>query len=172
MHVTTLFVTHDQEEAFEVADRVVVMREGRIEQVGSPQDVFDHPATPFVMDFLGQVNVFHGRLEAGRMHMEHFSLEYPQYQEASSRTATAYVRTQDVELHRTPHETSLPVRVLHVNPAGPVTRIRLHSEAFGVALNVDLSPDRYRELKPRPGDDLFATPNRVRVFVPEEDYAI
>jgi len=172
MHVTTLFVTHDQEEAFEVADRVVVMREGHIEQVGSPQDVFDHPATPFVMDFLGQVNVFHGRLEAGRMHMEHFSLEYPQYQEAASRLATAYVRPHEVELYRTPHEASLPVRVLHVNPAGPVTRVRLQSVAFGIALNVDLSPDRYRELMPRPGEDLFATPNRVRVFVPDEDYVI
>ena len=66
MHVTTVFVTHDQEEAFEVADHVVVMRGGKIEQSGSPQDVFDHPANPFVMDFLGHVNVFHGRLEAPR----------------------------------------------------------------------------------------------------------
>ena len=60
IHVTSIFVTHDQEEAFEVADRVVVMNKGRIEQVGTPQEVFDHPATPFVMDFLGNVNVFHG----------------------------------------------------------------------------------------------------------------
>ena len=64
IHVTSIFVTHDQEEAFEVADRVVVMNKGRIEQVGSPQEVFDHPATPFVMDFLGNVNVFHGRVES------------------------------------------------------------------------------------------------------------
>ena len=62
MHVTSVFVTHDQEEALEVADRVVVMNEGRIEQVGTPDEVFDQPATPFVMDFLGNVNVFHGRL--------------------------------------------------------------------------------------------------------------
>ena len=64
IHVTSIFVTHDQEEAFEVADRVVVMNKGRIEQVGTPQEVFDHPATPFVMDFLGNVNVFHGRTSA------------------------------------------------------------------------------------------------------------
>src|SRR5207302_1211528 len=56
MAVTTLLVTHDQEEAFEVADHVVVMNKGKVEQAGSPEDVFEHPATPFVMDFLGNVN--------------------------------------------------------------------------------------------------------------------
>jgi sulfate transport system ATP-binding protein len=172
MHVTTVFVTHDQEEAFEVADRVVVMKQGRIEQSGTPQDVFDHPATPFVMDFLGHVNVFHGRLEAGQMHLQGFAMEYPEYPHVESRDATAYVRPHEVELNRTaPLETSLPVRVVHVNPAGPVTRVRLVSEAFGAALNVDLSPARYRELALRPGDQVFATPKRVRVFLPE-DYVI
>ncbi|MBS0205322.1 MAG: sulfate/molybdate ABC transporter ATP-binding protein [Planctomycetes bacterium] len=172
MQVTTVFVTHDQEEAFEVADQVVVMRQGNIEQSGTPQDVFDHPATPFVMDFLGHVNVFHGRLESGQMHMSGFAMEYPEYQQTQSRDATAYVRPHEVELNRTPQgETSLPVRVVHVNPAGPVTRVRLLSDVFGAALNVDLSPGRYHELALRPGDQVFATPKRVRVFLPE-DYAI
>ena len=62
MHVTSVFVTHDQEEAMEVADRVVVMNQGRIEQQGSPDEVYDHPATPFVLQFLGDVNLFHGRI--------------------------------------------------------------------------------------------------------------
>ena len=61
VHVTSVFVTHDQEEAMEVADRVVVMNQGRIEQVGTPDEVYDHPATPFVLQFLGDVNLFHGR---------------------------------------------------------------------------------------------------------------
>ena len=63
VHVTSVFVTHDQDEAMEVADRVVVMNEGRIEQVGAPDEVYDHPATPFVLQFLGDVNLFHGRSE-------------------------------------------------------------------------------------------------------------
>ena len=66
IHVTSVFVTHDQEEAFEVADQVVVMNQGRIEQVGTPEEVFEHPANAFVMDFLGNVNVFHGRVQNGR----------------------------------------------------------------------------------------------------------
>ncbi len=172
IHVTTIFVTHDQEEAFEVADQVVVMRQGGIEQQGAPQEVFDHPATPFVMDFLGHVNVFHGRLEAGKMHTEHFTLDCPEHPQRDAKEATAYVRPHEVELHRVPDRAgSLRVRVLHVNPAGPVTRVRLRSEEFGVALNVDLSPDRYQALLPRPGDALYASPNRVRVFVPD-DYVI
>ena len=63
MHVTSVFVTHDQEEAMEVADRIVVMNHGRIEQDGTPDEVYDHPATPFVLQFLGDVNLFHGRLD-------------------------------------------------------------------------------------------------------------
>ncbi|MCS7046627.1 MAG: sulfate ABC transporter ATP-binding protein, partial [Gemmataceae bacterium] len=61
IHLTSVFVTHDQEEALELADRVVVMNEARIEQIGSPEEVYHHPANPFVMKFLGQVNLFHGR---------------------------------------------------------------------------------------------------------------
>ncbi|MET0517265.1 MAG: sulfate ABC transporter ATP-binding protein, partial [Burkholderiaceae bacterium] len=65
MNVTSVFVTHDQEEAMEVADRIVVMNHGRIEQDGPPDEVYDHPATPFVLQFLGDVNLFHGRLGHG-----------------------------------------------------------------------------------------------------------
>jgi sulfate/thiosulfate transport system ATP-binding protein len=172
MHVTTVFVTHDQEEAFEVADHVVVMRSGKIEQSGSPQDVFDNPATPFVMDFLGHVNVFHGRLESGQMHWGGIAVDYPEYTHAEARNATAYVRPHEVELERTPtNGTSLPVKVLHVNPAGAVTRVRVVSEAFGLTMNVDLRPDAYSLLQVRPGDELYATPKRVRVFM-GEDYVI
>ena len=65
LHVTSIFVTHDQEEALEVADRVVLMNAGNVEQVGSPQEVWDHPASPFVYGFLGDVNLFHGRAHEG-----------------------------------------------------------------------------------------------------------
>ena len=70
MHITSVFVTHDQEEALEVADRVVVMNEGRIEQIGTPDEVYEQPASPFVYEFLGKVNLFHGRLHHGRAWIE------------------------------------------------------------------------------------------------------
>ncbi|HZO05119.1 MAG TPA: sulfate ABC transporter ATP-binding protein, partial [Solirubrobacterales bacterium] len=85
IHVTSVFVTHDQEEAFEVADHVVVMNEGKIEQVGTPAEVFEHPANAFVMDFLGNVNVFHGRVEGGKAVVSGLEVEYPEYPHGEAR---------------------------------------------------------------------------------------
>src|SRR3712207_7140409 len=67
VHITSVFVTHDQEEALEVADRVCVLNQGRIEQIGTPTEVYEHPANKFVYNFLGNVNLFHGRVESGRL---------------------------------------------------------------------------------------------------------
>ena len=67
VHITSVFVTHDQEEALEVADRIAVMNKGRIEQLGTPEEVYEHPANPFVYNFLGNVNLFHGRMDEGRL---------------------------------------------------------------------------------------------------------
>src|ERR671916_1414376 len=69
LHVTSVFVTHDQEEALELADTVVIMNEGRVEQVGTPDEVYNKPASPFVYQFIGDVNVFHGRLERGQLQL-------------------------------------------------------------------------------------------------------
>src|SRR6195256_3969127 len=74
-HVTSILVTHDQEEALEVADRVVVMNQGRIEQIGTPEEVFHKPATQFVMEFLGQVNMFHGRVKGGKAMLGEVALD-------------------------------------------------------------------------------------------------
>lgn len=173
MHVTTVFVTHDQEEAFEVADRVVVMRQGNIEQVGTPQDVFDHPATPFVMDFLGNVNVFHGRVQSGRADVGPFSVEYKDYQHDEPRKATAYVRPHELEIERTKTAaTALQGRVVQINPGGAVVKVRVASDEFGIELSVDLIRDRAHQLNLVVGESVYVRPRSVRVFMPEVDYAI
>ena len=174
IHLTTIFVTHDQEEAFEVADRVVVIRGGHIEQSGSPQEVFDHPATPFVMDFLGNVNVFHGRVENGMAMLGALNIAYPEYPHAESRDATAYVRPHELDIERFPFGTSsLEVRVTQVNPAGSVAKVRVFSEQFGLALNVDINLERYSELQLKPGDLVYVSARRVRVFMPNApEYSI
>jgi sulfate transport system ATP-binding protein len=99
LHVTSIFVTHDQEEALEVADRVVLMNSGRVEQIGSPQEVWDHPASPFVYGFLGDVNLFHGRAHEGEMLIggdNAVSLDSPEHQHVQDRKAFAYVRPHDI----------------------------------------------------------------------------
>src|SRR5688500_7713525 len=87
IHLTSVFVTHDQEEALELADRVVVMNQARIEQQGSPDEVFEQPATPFVMNFLGNVNIFHGRVEGGRALLGPLALDYPAHTDAAPHPA-------------------------------------------------------------------------------------
>jgi sulfate transport system ATP-binding protein len=171
IHVTSVFVTHDQEEAFEVADRVVIMNRGRIEQVGSPADIFEHPANPFVMDFLGNVNVFHGSVQDGRARLGSIELAYPEYTDHESRAATAFIRSHELEILRTKNgRPSLEAKVMHVNPARPVVKVRVYSEAFGVLLNVDVSWERFSELGIAPGDVVYVAPRQMRVFV--QDYVI
>jgi sulfate transport system ATP-binding protein len=171
IHVTSVFVTHDQEEAFEVADRVVIMNHGRIEQIGSPGEIFDRPANPFVMDFLGNVNVFHGSVQNGRARLGDLEVAYPEYPHGESRAATAFVRSHELEIVRRRNgRPSLEARVTHVNPARPVVKVRVYSEAFGVVLTVDVSWERYAELRLAVGDTVYVSPRQVRVFV--EEYAI
>jgi len=171
LHVTSVFVTHDQEEAFEVSDRVVIMNKGKIEQVGSPAEIFEKPANPFVMDFLGNVNVFHGSVQSGRATLGNIEVAYPEYTDSESRTAMAFVRSHELEIltHKNGRP-SLEAKVTHINPARPVVKVRVYSEAFGVVLNVDLSWDRFNELKLNAGDTVYVSPRQMRVFV--QDYAI
>jgi sulfate transport system ATP-binding protein len=171
LHVTSVFVTHDQEEAFEVADRVVIMNQGRIEQTGTPQEIFDDPANPFVMDFLGNVNVFHGHVQDGRARLGNLELAYPEYPHQESRAATAFVRSHELEILRAKNgRPSLEGTVMHVNPARPVVKVRVYSEQFGILLTVDVSWDRYEELHIRVGDVVHVAPRQMRLFVRE--YAI
>jgi sulfate transport system ATP-binding protein len=171
LHVTSVFVTHDQEEAFEVADRVVVMNQGRIEQVGTPAEIFEHPANPFVMDFLGNVNVFHGHVQSGRAHLGGLEVAYPEWQHAEERAATAFIRAHELEILKAKNgRPSLQGRVTHVNPARPVVKVRVYSEAFGVVLNVDVGWERYAELGLQVGDVVHVSPRQVRLFV--QEYAI
>jgi sulfate transport system ATP-binding protein len=171
IHVTSVFVTHDQEEAFEVADRVVIMNKGRIEQVGSPTEIFERPANPFVMDFLGNVNVFHGHVQDGRASLGNIEVAYPEYTGQESRAATAFIRSHELDIVKVKNgRPSLEAKVTHVNPTRPVVKVRVYSEAFGVMLNVDLSWDRFEELALALGDTVYVTPRQMRVFV--QDYVI
>jgi sulfate transport system ATP-binding protein len=168
INMTSVFVTHDQEEAFEVADRVVVMNQGRVEQAGAPDEVFEHPANPFVMDFLGNVNVFHGRVQNGRALLGSMEVAYPEYPHQEERPATLYVRPHELDIERLPNGVaSLKARVERINPAGSVAKVFLLAAEFGVGLNVELSPERYVELALKTGDTVYVSPRKVRVFMPE-----
>ena len=168
MHITSVFVTHDQEEAFEVADHVVVMNKGRIEQQGSPLELFQHPANPFVMDFLGNVNVFHCRVQGGKALLGSLEIAVPGYQHHEPRDAQLYVRPHEFEIEVTAGSgSSIEARILHVNPAGPITKLRLETREGDQSLNADISPERFAQLALKAGDTVFVSPRNARVFVPE-----
>lgn len=170
--VTSLFVTHDQEEAFEVADRVVVMGAGKIEQEGTPQEVFDQPANAFVMDFLGNVNVFHGRVRGGRARLGSIEVDCPDYPHDEDRAARVYVRPHELDIdHHADGEPSIRARVVHASPAGSVARLQLQALDMDAVINVDLPSGRYAELGLKTGDTVHVLPRRVRVFAPP-DYSI
>jgi sulfate transport system ATP-binding protein len=174
LHVTSIFVTHDQEEALEVGDRVVLMNSGRIEQVGSPQDVWDHPASPFVYGFLGDVNLFHGRAHEGEVHVEGIRIDTqePAFRDGK---ALAYVRPHDLTVERyTEGATGIVATLSRAIVVGPIARLELEpvesnpdNPGSGTIIEAQLPAQQFRELGLKEGDTVVATPRKARVFVEE-----
>ena len=159
IHITSVFVTHDQEEALEVADRIVVMNKGKIEQAGTPDQVYEHPANPFVLNFLGNVNLFHGR------HSQ------PEVGQTDDDNAVAYVRSHDIEIERSQQDQSaLKAVIKHIQKLGPAVRVTLAMDANGEFIEAELTRDVFQTLGLRQGESVFVRPRQVRVFV--EDYQI
>jgi len=168
MHITSVFVTHDQEEALEVADRVVIMNNGGVEQIGTPEEVYDHPTTPFVYHFLGNVNLFHGRVHEGRARMGDLEVEAPEHVDARDIPAVGYVRPHDIEVARSRNGTAaIEAIVGSIHPIGPLVQLELTGRESGDLIEVALSKERYRELHLQEGDQVFVTPRKLRVFVQE-----
>ncbi len=169
LHVTSILVTHDQDEALEVADRIVVMNQACIEQVGTPDEVFHNPASEFVIDFLGQVNLFHGRVESGKAVIDPVPLiAVNKAQEGQA--ARIFVRPFDLEVHRDPNGSSaFRAKVRRVQGAGSSVKVELVG-AKGEPILVEMSHDRHRELALKTGDEVFVNPREAKVFV--SDYSI
>jgi sulfate transport system ATP-binding protein len=135
VHVTTVLVTHDQEEAMEVADRVVLMNEGRIEQVGKPRDLYEHPANEFVMSFIGPVN----RLGGG------------------------FIRPHDLELRIDPNGSTTEAMIERVIHLGFEVRVELRL-AGGERVWAQVTRDQAEQLELEPGDVVFVCPSRTPAF--------
>ncbi|MCC7086608.1 MAG: sulfate/molybdate ABC transporter ATP-binding protein [Pirellulales bacterium] len=168
IHVTSILVTHDQEEALEVADRVVVMNQGRIEQIGTPEEVFHKPATRFVMEFLGQVNVFRGRVQGGKAMLAGVPLEghffFPGKEEGA---AMVYMRPHELDIRLYKNGApNFPAKVTRINPAGSIAKVTTRTND-GQDVLVDLSLDDYERLNLTEGTHVYIYPKNARVFLPE-----
>ena len=178
LNVTSIFVTHDQEEALEVADRVVLMNKGKIEQIGSPQEVWDHPASPFVYGFLGDVNLFHGRAHEGEVEVQGIRMASPEHADVQDAKAFAYVRPHDFTVER--YEASrttgegIVAKLDRAIVIGPIARLELvpvnqqpsaGSPSADNLIEAQIPAQQYRDMGLAEGDILVVTPRKVRVFV-------
>ena len=163
MHISSVFVTHDQEEALEVADRVVVMNQGRVEQVGTPDEVYSNPASPFVYQFLGNVNVFHSRVHG---HWADIGRAVGSDLGASpispDSEAMAFVRPHDIDIERGPVAGGLEATVLDVHAIGPLVRVELAHDSE--LIEVELTRERAMVLALAKGQQVWLSPRQVKVF--------
>ena len=166
--ITSVFVTHDQEEALELANRIVVMNQGHIEQIGSAEDVYHHPANAFVYNFLGNVNLFHGRIENGRVFLGDTAVEVDSthaHAHPDSGKAVLYVRPHLMEIVLKPNGTqTFPATVKSINPAGPQVKVELVA-AWGDMVQVEISHDRFQSLHLEPGANVYLRPKEQKLFV-------
>lgn len=166
LHVTSVFVTHDQEEALEVADRVVIVERGRIVQEGAPHEVYDKPATPFVFEFLGHANRFEGRVHQGMASAAGVHLAAPTLDDADNAKAVAYVRPHDLEVVPPHHGGRDAIRgtVTVVQLAGPLVRLELTSAGSTGPVDVELTRAEYDGYPVIVGDEVALRPRRWQVY--------
>lgn len=168
IHLTSIFVTHDQEEALEVADRVVIMNKGQIEQIGTPEEVYDQPANPFVYRFLGNVNLFRGRVSEGKVRIDTGAAE----EQEGHLSTIAYARPHELEIHRVINDDNAAIAavIVHMRAIGPMVQLELKRADTGEFIEAELTKERSRELHLQTGDRVFVELKNLKVFV--EDFTI
>jgi sulfate transport system ATP-binding protein len=156
LNITTIFVTHDQEEALEMADTVVVMNNGRIEQIGTPQEVYEKPANAFVYSFLGRVNEFRDS-----QLLNSFILP----ENSPNKETIGYIRPHEILLSKAPMQNSLPAKVVHLHSVGAAVRMELRSLSTNELFEVEITTEKFQELSPLKKEEvLYANINKMAVF--------
>jgi sulfate transport system ATP-binding protein len=167
-HFTSVFVTHDQEEALELSDQVVVMSQGRVEQVNEPIELYARPESRFVFDFLGQVNVISGQVKQGSLSQGNAWVTVPGVQQKGD--AQLYLRPHEVRLATAPvAHANLPLRIEAVSLIGSEVRVELRpegwqSEGSSNVWEVGISHAEFNSQRPTRGDLRYAVPQVGHLF--------
>jgi sulfate/thiosulfate transport system ATP-binding protein len=164
MQLTSLFVTHDQEEALELADRVVLMNDAVIEQEGTPQEVYDHPASSFAYEFLGHVNRFDVRVEDGKAAVCGGEIVVPDGGSNGNGKAIAYVRPHDIEIFNGTVMAGRPAVVRYLMAAGPVAKIELSFGENGELIEAEIGRAQLHALDLRVGQPVYVRARKARIF--------
>ncbi len=167
LHITSIFVTHDQEEALEVSDRVVVINKGKIEQIGSPQEVYDHPVSPFVYQFLGNVNQFNSQIHEGEANIGGIGLKIDAHHDTKHSAGLAYVRPHDIEIHKELNGTkpAFEAVISYIHAIGPLVRLELQRDDQSEVIESELTRERFLQLDVEVGNKVYVYPRNVRVFL-------
>ncbi len=164
--LTGIFVTHDQEEALEVADRVVVMNDGSIEQIGTPTEIHDHPATPFVYRFLGEVNSFRCAVsDRGIVLEDTLELNAEEPNAANGSVGTAFARPHEIEIApKGATGAGLPARVRHTVILGPMVRVELERPG-GTLIEAEVERSGFEALALGRGSEARLRVRRAEIFL-------
>src|SRR5512144_869718 len=164
MQLTSVFVTHDQEEALELADRVVLMNAGQIEQMGSPQEVYDHPASAFAYEFLGHVNRFECEIEDGKAEVCGGEIPVAPELMNGSRQAIAYVRPHDLEIFTGPVMVGRAAVVRYLSAAGPVAKVELSLTDDSSLVEAEIGRAQLHALDLKLGQPVYVRARKARIF--------
>jgi|GEM_PF-4104481 len=171
-HITGVFVTHDQEEALGVADRIVVLNKGKIEQIGTPEEVYDNPANPFVYDFLGNVSLFHGRVNEGNVHIGDLHLPAPEYSNSKNEKVIIFARPHNIEISKDSNAVGfIKASVLFIRAVGHVVNVELKRVDNDEYWEAEISKDLFKALDLTVGEEVFIKRKDLSIFTPE-DYVI
>jgi len=170
--ITSVFVTHDQEEALDIADRIVILNHGKIEQIGTPEEVYDNPANPFVYNFLGNVNLFHGRVHNGKVELGSLKLDAPEHAETGNKNVISYIRPHDIEISlEAKGNEFIAAEIVFIRAVGPIVNLELKRLDGGEYFEAEISKEIYRKLDLKERQKVYVRPRDFKVFIPE-DYVI
>ena len=165
LHITSIFVTHDQEEALEVADRVVLMNQGKVEQIGSPSEVYDHPKTPFVYGFLGNVNRFNGYASGKFLEVGGYKLPINE-SFAKGSPLIGFARSHELDINK--NKSGISANVDRILSFGLYSRIELtidnQQEGLPAHLEVQIERAELDKKKLKEGTQVFVTPKELKLF--------
>lgn len=166
IHLTSVFVTHDQEEALEVADRVVIMNEGRIEQIGKPEEVYDRPANLFVYKFLGSGNLFRDPIKQGS---DQTGKDPSENDLETNAPTLACARPHELEIHKVLLDDTDGINLIqavidHLRAIGPLVHLELRRSDNGEVIEAELPKERFNELRLKIGDAVFVQLKNLKFF--------
>jgi sulfate transport system ATP-binding protein len=170
LDLTTVFVTHDQEEALELADRIAVMNRGRIEQVGSPEEIYRQPATPFVCEFIGRMNKLTASRTQDRLRIGEWTLDGDPWPGHFDH-ATVYIRPEHLSLGGPADQPGWTAQLRHVYLAGSVAHVELYVPSIGQSLEADVASEDLARLDLRSGIELHVAPRSAIAFASDDSAA-